>query len=102
MRKLKLKSSILSNQTGHILNIPMPGHPVSSSTMAKVRQDYEKLESLIKSHDVIYLLMDTRESRLKKNRFLTTLWPEFYRFNPILHGHGLFYLLVLFGLDFVI
>ena len=47
----------------------MPGHPVSSSTMAKVRQDYEKLESLIKSHDVIYLLMDTRESRLKETDF---------------------------------
>ena len=69
MWKLKLKSPMFSNRTGHILNIPMPGHPVSSSTMAKVRQDYEKLESLIKSHDVIYLLMDTRESRLKETDF---------------------------------
>ena len=51
---------------GHILNIPMPGHPVSSSTMSKIHQDYDKLENLIKTHDVIFLLMDTRESRLKK------------------------------------
>merc|ERR1719340_415858 len=51
------------NSKGHILNIPMPGHPVSPSTMKKVQQDYENLENLIKNHDVIFLLMDTRESR---------------------------------------
>ena len=51
------------NSKGHVLNIPMPGHPVSPSTMEKVRQDYESLENLIKNHDVIFLLMDTRESR---------------------------------------
>ena len=73
MWKLKFKSSMLSNQKGHILNIPMPGHPVSSSTMAKVSQDYEKLENLIKNHDVIYLLMDTRESRFKNMIFNYTL-----------------------------
>lgn len=48
---------------GHELNIPMPGHPISESFLDKVRQDYIKLEELIKAHDVIYLLMDTRESR---------------------------------------
>ena len=49
--------------SGHTINIPMPGHPISDSTRPKVQKDYESLEELIKSHDVIYLLMDTRESR---------------------------------------
>ncbi|KAL4655850.1 ubiquitin-like modifier-activating enzyme ATG7 [Arapaima gigas] len=50
---------------GHTLSIPMPGHPVSFSeaTMAQARQDVEKLEALISAHDVVFLLMDTRESR---------------------------------------
>ncbi|KPP66818.1 ubiquitin-like modifier-activating enzyme ATG7-like [Scleropages formosus] len=50
---------------GHTLSIPMPGHPVnfSEATMAQARQDVEKLEALISTHDVVFLLMDTRESR---------------------------------------
>ena len=48
---------------GYTINIPMPGHPISDSLKPKVQNDYESLEELIKSHDVIYLLMDTRESR---------------------------------------
>ena len=55
------------NSNGHLLSIPMPGHPVSPSILTKVRQDYENLEKLIQTHDVIFLLMDTRESRLEKN-----------------------------------
>ena len=45
------------------LSVPMPGHPISQSLRDSVHQDFLKLEELIKSHDVIYLLMDTRESR---------------------------------------
>ena len=45
------------------LTVPMPAHPISSSTELDVKKQYDKLEELIKSHDVIYLLMDTRESR---------------------------------------
>lgn len=43
----------------------MPGHPVnfSETTMAQARQDVEHLEKLISEHDVLFLLMDTRESR---------------------------------------
>lgn len=43
----------------------MPGHPVnfSETTMAQARQDVEQLEKLISEHDVVFLLMDTRESR---------------------------------------
>jgi ubiquitin-like modifier-activating enzyme ATG7 len=39
----------------------MLGHPFTDE--AKTKADLEKLESLIREHDVIFLLMDTRESR---------------------------------------
>ncbi len=47
------------------MSIPMPGHPVNFSelTMAQARHDVEQLEKLISEHDVVFLLMDTRESR---------------------------------------
>lgn len=47
------------------MSIPMPGHPVnfSSVTLEQARKDVEQLEQLIESHDVVFLLMDTRESR---------------------------------------
>ena len=45
------------------LTVPMPAHTISASTEAEVKRQYNELEELIKSHDVIYLLMDTRESR---------------------------------------
>lgn len=47
------------------MSIPMPGHPVNFSevTMAQARKDVAKLEELIDGHDVVFLLMDTRESR---------------------------------------
>lgn len=50
---------------GFNLSIPMPGHPVnfSDETMNQASRDVEKLEALIAEHDVIFLLMDTRESR---------------------------------------
>ncbi|KAM4651994.1 ubiquitin-like modifier-activating enzyme ATG7 [Discoglossus pictus] len=53
------------NTRGYNMSIPMPGHPVSFSeeTMHQARKDVEKLEGLIAEHDVIFLLMDTRESR---------------------------------------
>lgn len=43
----------------------MPGHPVNFSdvTMEQAHRDVEQLEQLIDNHDVIFLLMDTRESR---------------------------------------
>ncbi|XP_004466412.1 ubiquitin-like modifier-activating enzyme ATG7 isoform X2 [Dasypus novemcinctus] len=53
------------NARGYNMSIPMPGHPVnfSSITLEQARKDVEQLEQLIESHDVIFLLMDTRESR---------------------------------------
>merc|ERR1719452_424720 len=41
----------------------MPGHPLSPTTEAGVKKTYQKLEELIREHDVIFLLMDSRESR---------------------------------------
>nr|CAB3224228.1 ubiquitin-like modifier-activating enzyme ATG7 [Phallusia mammillata] len=53
------------NAVGVELSIPMPGHPVHSSDelVAKVQNEVHQLEELIDSHDVVFLLMDTRESR---------------------------------------
>jgi len=48
---------------GHQLSIPMPGHPVSPATEQSVREAFDKLSDLISSHNVIFLLMDSRESR---------------------------------------
>ncbi|KAK5102644.1 Autophagy protein 7 [Lithohypha guttulata] len=46
---------------GHVMSVPMIGHPVTDS--AKTRGEFEKLQNLVNEHDVIFLLMDTRESR---------------------------------------
>lgn len=41
----------------------MPGHPIPPSARDKTQRDLEQLEALIEEHDVVYLLMDSRESR---------------------------------------
>lgn len=46
---------------GHSMSVPMLGHALADE--AKTKADYDKLEALINAHDVIFLLMDTRESR---------------------------------------
>ncbi|XP_061744113.1 ubiquitin-like modifier-activating enzyme ATG7 [Nerophis ophidion] len=50
---------------GHNMSIPMPGHPVnfSKATQSQAQKDVEQLQKLIFEHDVVFLLMDTRESR---------------------------------------
>lgn len=47
--------------TGHALAVPMVGHPVIDAK--KAQTEYDALRRLIDEHDVIFLLMDTRESR---------------------------------------
>jgi ubiquitin-like modifier-activating enzyme ATG7 len=49
--------------TGYDLSIPMPGHPMPASAQEQIAADVKKLEGLVLSHDVIFLLTDTRESR---------------------------------------
>lgn len=46
---------------GHSLSVPMLGHPFTDEN--KTKADLEKLKALVDAHDVIFLLMDTRESR---------------------------------------
>ena len=46
------------------LAIPMPGHPVTGEAeLAQVKSDCDELASLVDSHDVVFSLTDTRESR---------------------------------------
>ncbi|XP_075997157.1 ubiquitin-like modifier-activating enzyme ATG7 [Genypterus blacodes] len=53
------------NAHGYSMSIPMPGHPVnfSEATLSQAQKDVEYLEKLVSEHDVVFLLMDTRESR---------------------------------------
>jgi ubiquitin-like modifier-activating enzyme ATG7 len=51
------------NAVGVSLSIPMPGHMIPDSILEATKMDVTRLESLIESHDVVFLLMDTRESR---------------------------------------
>jgi ubiquitin-like modifier-activating enzyme ATG7 len=47
--------------SGYQLEIPMAGHTLSNE--ARQHKEYDELVSLIESHDVVFLLMDSRESR---------------------------------------
>ncbi|KAK1294119.1 Ubiquitin-like modifier-activating enzyme atg7 [Acorus calamus] len=59
-----LKRSLPSVKAeGVVLSIPMPGHPISTQDSSNVVEDCKQLQNLIESHDVIFLLTDTRESR---------------------------------------
>jgi ubiquitin-like modifier-activating enzyme ATG7 len=41
----------------------MPGHPIPPSQLDMAHADVETLTALFDAHDVVYLLMDSRESR---------------------------------------
>jgi ubiquitin-like modifier-activating enzyme ATG7 len=49
------------NARGIELSVPMPGHTIDSKE--KMMDRISMLESLIQTHDAIFLLMDSRESR---------------------------------------
>ncbi|KAG1871833.1 hypothetical protein DFJ58DRAFT_762532 [Suillus subalutaceus] len=51
------------NATGHDMSIPMPGHPIPPASTEQAKKDVERLETLFDEHDVVFLLMDSRESR---------------------------------------
>lgn len=46
---------------GVVMGVPMAGHPILDEE--RTRRSYEQLRKLIESHDAIFLLTDTRESR---------------------------------------
>jgi ubiquitin-like modifier-activating enzyme ATG7 len=54
---------ILQDAEGVVMAIPMPGHPVPSQEEDNVLEDCRRLHDLIDSHDAVFLLTDTRESR---------------------------------------
>lgn len=45
------------------MHIPMPGHPVGKSLKEQTEKDIDMLTQLISSHDVVFLLLDSREAR---------------------------------------
>lgn len=51
------------NVESYTFSIPMPGHRVTDNEIEQTKKDIATLESLIDDCDVIFLLMDTRESR---------------------------------------
>ncbi|KAI9206057.1 uncharacterized protein BJ171DRAFT_580131 [Polychytrium aggregatum] len=51
------------NAEGHSVTIPMPGHEVPAHLVGQVKEDVAKIEELVKSHDVLFLLTDSREAR---------------------------------------
>ena len=58
-----LISSPVQNAVGIDMSIPMPGHPVSSQAESETRDAVDQHERLIREHDAVFLLMDSRESR---------------------------------------
>ena len=54
--------------------IPMPGHPTSESTLNEAKNGYETLVKEVQECDVMFLLLDTRESR-----WLPTLLGQKYK-----------------------
>ncbi|KAJ3112724.1 Autophagy protein 7 [Nowakowskiella sp. JEL0407] len=51
------------NAKGFDMSIPMPGHPVSAQERSKVESTTKQITELVESHDVLFLLTDSRESR---------------------------------------
>ncbi len=47
-----------------VFTIPMPGHPsISTEEQTATKRHAQRLQELISSHDVVFMLMDSRESR---------------------------------------
>jgi ubiquitin-like modifier-activating enzyme ATG7 len=41
----------------------MPGHRIPKESIEQAKEDVGRLEKLFDEHDVVFLLMDSRESR---------------------------------------
>lgn len=63
-----------ANSIGVNMKIPMPGHASETQEgIEEAKANYEKLEELVKEHDAVFLLTDTRESR-----WLATVLAQMY------------------------
>ncbi|XP_050224241.1 ubiquitin-like modifier-activating enzyme atg7 isoform X2 [Mercurialis annua] len=78
-----------------VMAIPMPGHPVSSQEEESVLEDCRRLHELVDSHDAVFLLTDTRESRwlpsllsANANKITITAALGFDSFLVMRHGSG--------------
>ena len=50
---------------GIMLSVPMPGHPIPPGSEEQTKADVNALENLFDTHDAVFLLMDSRESRFQ-------------------------------------
>ncbi|XP_043808495.1 ubiquitin-like modifier-activating enzyme atg7 isoform X2 [Manihot esculenta] len=80
---------------GVVMAIPMPGHPVSSQEEESMLEDCRRLHELVDSHDAVFLLTDTRESRwlpallcANANKITITAALGFDSFLVMRHGPG--------------
>lgn len=80
---------------GVVISIPMPGHPVPDHEAASTIDDCKRLDDLINSHDAVFLLTDTRESRwlptllcANTNKVTITAALGFDSFLVMRHGAG--------------
>ncbi|KAK9706772.1 hypothetical protein RND81_07G150700 [Saponaria officinalis] len=80
---------------GVVMSIPMPGHPVSIQEEKKIIDDCRQLQDLVNSHDVVFLLTDTRESRwlptllcATANKITINAALGFESFLVMRHGYG--------------
>lgn len=48
---------------GVVMQIPMPGHVVGLSLLESTKSAVIKMDELVSRHDVIFLLLDSREAR---------------------------------------
>ncbi|KAL4457081.1 hypothetical protein ABPG74_014719 [Tetrahymena malaccensis] len=79
---------------GYQIKIPMPGHYLASVEHAiETLKDVDLLEELVKEHDVLYLMTDSRESRWlptilanKYNKICITVGLGFDSFVIVRHG----------------